>query len=51
MVDFGLIYPSEGRYSFSIIPAIVLDRDDLECRSTIEVMWLFWGFYVSVYSE
>lgn len=51
MIELGFIYPGadEGRLDFALLPQIMLERDDQEMCKTIEVMWLFWGFHISVY--
>jgi hypothetical protein len=48
MFEFYLIYPNKtGDWSFSLIPTILLDYDNLEGTKNLEVIWLFWGFGIT----
>ena len=53
MIEVGFIYPGAdpGILDFSVLPYIVLRRDENEMSKTIEFMWLFWGFHITVYHE
>ena len=44
MIGFYWIYPSNGSWSFSLLPCVILDYNEEEQIRTMEIMWFFWGF-------
>lgn len=51
MIEIGFAYPwaEEGVLVFSLLPSIMLERNENEMSRTFEVMWLFWGFHITIY--
>lgn len=47
MIEIYPIYPSNGNWSFSLLPTILLDNDLDEGVKNAEFIWLFWGFGIT----
>ena len=53
MIEFGLIHPYRENgllyWSFSLLPTILLEYDEVGGTKRFEMTWLFWGFDITRY--
>lgn len=53
MIEVGLTYPHRENgllcWTFSLLPTLILDYDEVEGTKGMQITWLFWGIDIVRY--